>query len=91
MLLAKCAHGQKEKKRLAAVDIKSAYFYAPAKRRTYIELPPEDIEEGDEDKVGLVEMSLYGTRDAAKNWAAAYTDFLRSIGFTVGRASPCNF
>ena len=76
---------------MAVVDIKRAYFYAPAKRTIYIELPPEDIEQGDEDKVGLLKMSLCGIRDAAKNWAAAYTEFFCSIGFTLGRASPCNF
>ena len=30
-------------------------------------------------------------RDAAQNWAHEYTTFLVSLGFQVGRASPCNF
>ena len=34
---------------------------------------------------------MYGTRDAAQNWAAAYTKYLLSLGFEQGRASRCNF
>ncbi len=72
-------------------DVKRAYFYAPATRPIYIQIPVEDREPGDEDRVGVLNLSLYGTRDAAMNWAARYTDLLRSLGFHVGKASPCNF
>ena len=41
--------------------------------------------------MGQLQLSLYGTRDAAQNWAHEYTTFLLSLGFQVGRASPCNF
>ncbi len=34
---------------------------------------------------------MYGTRDAAKNWAAEYTKSLLDLGFVQGKASPCNF
>ncbi len=74
-----------------ANDVKRAYFYAPATRAVFIEIPPEDFEDGDEGRVGRLNLSLYGTRDAAKNWAEHYTNVLRRNGFTVGRASPCNF
>ena len=72
-------------------DVKRAYFHAPAKRPVYIKIPVEDWEEGDEDRVGVLNLSLYGTRDAAMNWANKYTEVLTQIGFTVGTASPCNF
>ena len=77
--------------RLAVIDIKRAYFYAPARRPIFIEIPKEDWEPGDEGCVGQLQLSLYGTRDAAQNWAHEYTTFLLSLGFQVGRASPCNF
>ena len=32
--------------------------------------------EGDEDKVGKLDFSLYGTRDAAQNWAQCYIEVL---------------
>ena len=41
--------------------------------------------------MGQLNRSLYGTRDAAMNWAKAYTQLLVENGFTVGRANPCNF
>ena len=41
--------------------------------------------------VGKLNLSLYGTRDAAQNWAATYTKQLLEIGFEAGKASPCNF
>ena len=41
--------------------------------------------------VGKLNLSLYGTRDAAQNWAATYTKHLLEIGFEAGKASPCNF
>ena len=92
-LCSMCARGQTgpEPYRLAVIDIKRAYFYAPARRPIFIEIPKEDLEPGDEGCVGQLQLSLYGTRDAAQNWAHEYTTFLLSLGFQVGRASPCNF
>lgn len=79
-----------EPTQIMVVDVKKAYFFAPAKREVYIELPPELG--GDGSKVGLLRKSLYGTRDAALNWADAYSDVLFSkLGFEKGTRSPCNF
>ncbi len=74
--------------KLEFIDIKRAYFYAPSKRPTFIEIPSEERVQGDEGKVGRLELSLYGTRDAAQNWCEEYTTTLRRWGFTVGRLSP---
>ena len=57
----------------------------------YIEIPIEDWKEGDEDRVAKLDMSMYGTRDAAKNWQECYTGHLEAIGFSVGKANPCLF
>ena len=88
-----CASNQwrKDPYRILSIDIKRAYFYAPASRPVFIEIPVEDYEAGDEDRVGKLNLSLYGTRDAAQNWAKEYTAFLLSLGFHAGRSSPCNF
>ena len=40
---------------------------------------------------GLLEKSLYGTRDAALNWSEAYTQALLELGFAKGEANPCSF
>ena len=53
-----------------AIDVKKAYFYAPARREIFIEIPLEDWEPGDEMMVAKLNLSLYGTRDAAQNWTS---------------------
>ena len=53
--------------RVMAIDIKRAYFYARATRPIYMEIPAEDRAHDDSDKVGALNLSLYGTRDAAVN------------------------
>ena len=53
-----------------------------------MELPPEDQEDG---MCGKLKKSMYGTRDAANNLEAAYTEFLTELGFTKGLGSPCMF
>ena len=93
VLIAKCAKGQWGAKplRIGGFDISRAYFYAACRRPLYIKIPDEDWEPGDEERVGKLNVSLYGTRDAAQNWAAAYTEYLVKLGFRQGRASLCNF
>ena len=72
------------------VDVKKAYFFADAVREVYVELPAE--ERGDGSEVGLLKKSLYGTRDAALNWANAYSRVLvDKLGFRKGASSPCSF
>ena len=60
------------------IDIKRAYFHAKARRKVYVKLPDEDYDEG---KCGLMNKSMYGTRDAAQNCEEEYTEFLLSFGF----------
>ena len=64
--------------KLDFIDIKRAYFYAPAKRNVYIKLPYEDRAEG---MCGKLNYSIYGTRDASLNWEWEYIRFMESIGF----------
>ena len=51
-------------------------------------MPEEDNEEG---MCGKLNKAMYGTRDAAQNWENAYAEFMESIGFSKGKASPCIF
>jgi hypothetical protein len=78
LLTSHCARGQDRPnpRRMAVIDVKRAYFYAPATRPMFIEIPLEDREPGDEGMVGELKLSLYGTRDAAQNWASEYTSAL---------------
>ena len=93
LLCSMCASNQWRERpyRILSVDVKRAYFYAAARRDIYIEIPIEDWAPGDEYNVAKLNLSLYGTRDAAQNWSEEYTRRLRELGFTVGNATPCNF
>ena len=73
------------------IDVKRAYFYAPATRPIFIAIPKEDWEDGDEENVAQLNLSLYGTRDAAMNWAATFTSFMENNRFITRKCSPCNF
>ena len=59
---------------LMHIDISRAYFHAPAKEDKYIVIPPEDWASEDDGMCGKLNVSLYGTRDAAQNWAHCYGD-----------------
>ena len=47
--------------------------------------PTQEAEPG---MVGKLEKSLYGTRDAALNWAEAYTKVLLAMGYKKGLSNP---
>ena len=54
IVLSEIATGEREGKVLALVDVRRAYFYAPARRKAFVELPPEDYQPGDEHMCGLL-------------------------------------
>ena len=89
VVLSEIATGERDGKVLALVDVRRAYFYAPARRRVFVELPPEDYQPGDEHMCGLLRCSLYGTRDAAQNWEEELASTLSGLGLTMGSACPC--
>ena len=81
-------HGDGWCYKLELIDIKRAYFYAPAKRNVYVKLPMEDATNG---YCGKLNKSMYGTRDASLNWEIEYIRFMNKVGFTTGISSPCLF
>ena len=76
-------------------DVSRAFFEAPMQegRNICIELPEEDLTEEDKrnDMVGYLNMSLYGTRDAAYNFQKEVRRFMLKCGFKPGRYNPCTF
>ena len=73
---------------LDAIDVRRAYFHAAPTRRVFIKLPPENAGLG---MCGLLQKSMYGTRDVAQNWEVEYSDLMCSIGFKRGNGMPCVF
>ena len=78
---------EEEEKVIMVNDI--ARIEAPIRRTVAVELPDEDKSD-DKDMVGLLQKSLYGTRDAAINFQRKVQKFMRSQGFSVGRYK-CSF
>ena len=68
------------------IDVRRAYFHAPAMRDVYVELPDEDKTPG---MCGKLLKSMYGTRDAGLNWEATVAKVMISIGFERGVSNPC--
>ena len=74
---------------IMANDVSRAFFQAKACREVYVQLTDEDRLLGEEGKCSRLNYFMYGTRDAAQNWAKEYANMLVDIGFTQGQASPC--
>ena len=74
--------------KLLFIDVRRAYFYAPARRSVYVNLPDEDSKPG---YCARLNVSMYGTRDAASNWEDKYASHLIKCGFVQGKSSPCVF
>ena len=74
-------------------DVSRAFFEAAAEREVCVELPSEHWINGikDEERVGKLRKSLYGTRDAAKNWQAHVTGVMEHIGFCGTTYNKCLF
>ena len=92
MAMTEFAHGRARNfqgvQKLLFVDVKRAYVYAPARRAVYASLPDEEPMPGFCAKLNV---SMYGTRDAASNWEEKYASHLISCGFAQGKSSPCVF
>ena len=72
-------------------DVSRAHFYAPSVRDVFIRLLDEDDRSSNPNLVGKLNRTMYGTLDAAAQWAAHYAGILIQAGFRRGRASPCHF
>ena len=72
-------------------DVARAFFEAKATRTVCVELPPESLTEDDKKKdlVGVLNMRLYGTRDAATNWQKEVATEMCKWGFERGKYNPC--
>ena len=83
--------GGGKRKVLMLADVKKAFYEAAMRRDVCMEIPEEDKEEEDrkEDKVAYLKLAMPGTRDAANAWQEEVARWMRGLGFTRGRYSPC--
>ena len=89
VVLSEFATGKRGGKVVVLIDVRRAYFYAPARRRVFVKLPLEDYQPGAEHMCGLLRYSLYGTRDASQNWEDELTSTLSDLKLRRRIACPC--
>ena len=70
------------------IDIKKAHLHAPIEGSVYVDLPPERQKPG---RCAKLKYTLYGMRQAARNWEKEYSKTLTDAGFVVGRANGSTF
>ena len=74
-------------------DVSRAFFEAKATRDLCVELVDEDLGENERasDLVGHLQMSMYGTRDAALNWQEEIARIMNACGFRRGNYNHCTY
>lgn len=77
--------------KIQLIDVSRAHFYAQSVRDVYVRLPAEDPRHGEAGLCGKLVRTMYGTLDAAEQWARHYTEVLEAAGFTCGASNPCHF
>ena len=74
---------------LNQMDVKSAYLHSSIEEEVYLE-QPEGFSEG-RNLVCKLNKSIYGLKQAARNWYVSLANFLRDAGFTRSSNDYCLF
>ena len=69
-------------------DVSTAFLNAPAETEMFCEMPEGYRQNG---KVLKLLKTLYGTKQAGRNWYLLFTNVLKKIGFVQSRADNCLF
>ena len=82
-----------EEKVILIADVSRAFFEAPMHRRVAVALPKEALAKEEEalDLVGMLDMSLYGTRDAAVNFQTEVGNLMHNLGVKTSKFNPSLF
>ena len=75
------------KKNVLVSDVSRAFFEAPASRKIAVTLPDEALPENEKGTgmVGILKMSIYGTRDAAANFQKEVWRLMTRLGFSQSK------
>ena len=82
---------KEESKAIIVNDIARAFFEAPVQREIAVELPEEDGGGPGCPMVGLLQKSLYGTRDAAANFQKEIKKFMKDQVFQLGKYNASTY
>ena len=72
-------------------DVKMTYFYTPVRSNIYVEILEEDrdAEDNEQDLVGRLRLSMYGTREAAAAWQDKICKVMLNNDFQQSVINPC--
>ena len=74
------------------VDIKGAFLHATLQEEIYMQLPPgTGLEESGKPCTVRLKKSLYGLKQAGRDWYCAHSDALMEMGFKRSVVDPCLF
>jgi hypothetical protein len=78
---------------LYSMDVVNAYLQSPVDGEIFVKLPPghEAKNEAGEDLVGRLLKSLYGLRQASRNWYVTIRKWFLMYGLKPSAADPCVF
>ena len=71
------------------MDVKTAFLNGELKEEIYMQQPDGFVMDGQEGKVCKLVKSLYGLRQAPKQWHDKFNETLTSVGFVVNEADKC--
>ena len=78
---------------IGSMDVKNAYLQSPVDGDIYVRMPPgyQQKNKAGEELVGKLVKSLYGLRQAARNWYVTIRGWFIKYGFKPSAADPCVF
>ena len=86
MLLAMVAKRNWE---LEQLDVKTAFLHGGLEETIYMSKPEGFISPGNENKVCLLKRSIYGLKQASRQWHKTFDDHMQKVGFISSRYDSC--
>lgn len=84
-------HASQHRMHVHHVDVKTAYLNGDVCEELYIEQPYQYVQSGQEDKVCLLQRSIYGLKQAALCWNRKLEEILHNIGLRKTTGEECIF
>nr|GFC98014.1 zinc finger, CCHC-type [Tanacetum cinerariifolium] len=71
------------------MDVKTAFLNGDLDEEIYMKQPEDFVMSGHENKVCKLKKSLYGLKQASKQWHQKFDDVVLSNGFSLNQAEKC--